>query len=68
MRKRIEPTPLPQPQLQQHTFARARRTWQHTAVLASRDFTPSHSVRPSRATGAPTWSDASSWILRQRLN
>ncbi len=67
MKKQIECAMQPALRLQHHTFVRASR-WQHVAVLASNGFSPVRGTRPTKATGAPTWSDDSSWILRQRLN
>lgn len=68
MKKRIESVPQAQLRLQEHTFSRAQRSWQHVAVRASHDIARSRVERPSKATGAPNWCDSSSWIRRQRLN
>lgn len=68
MRKHIESVPQAHLRLQEHTFSRAQRKWQHVAVRASHDHTPSHLECTSKSTGVPNWCDSSSWICRQRLN
>lgn len=56
MRKRIEPAPMPQLQIQQFSFARPRRSWLPATVLAA---------PPARVLSTPA---AGSWIHRARLN
>lgn len=67
MKKQQEPPRGEELRLQQHAFTRQQRTWQHVAVCASGSFA-THPSRKTRGTGAPTWRDDTSWILRQRLN
>jgi hypothetical protein len=67
MKKQHERAPAQELPLRQHTFTRQQRTWQHVAVFASGGFAPRLTRKP-KGTGAPTWSDDTSWILRQRLN